>query len=103
MSFKTNPLIISCLFFAISDLILDSKAVATDLYKLFDDDKNSLVTITELIEGFLDMFESFGVKIKMEFRESISSVAEIIRISHKGDLILPKRKLLPYLHYYEFN
>lgn len=38
------------------------------------------------------MYESFGVKIKSEFRESISSIAEIIRISNKGDLILPKRK-----------
>lgn len=76
---------------------MDSKAVATDLYKLFDDDKNSLITVTELIEGFLDMFESFGVKVKVEFRESISSVAEIIRISNKGDLILPKRKLLQLL------
>jgi len=74
----------------IKDLILDSKAVVTDLYKLFDDDKNSLVTITELIDGHLTMLESFGVKIKSEFRESISSIGEIIRISNKGELILPK-------------
>lgn len=75
---------------------MDSKAVITDVFKLLDDDKNSLVTITELIDGFIFMFESFGVKIKSEFRESISSIAEIIRISDKGDLNLPKRKLTIY-------
>lgn len=77
---------------------MDSKAVATDLYKLFDDDKDNLVTVTELIDGFLNMLESFGTKIKSEFRESISSIAEIIRVSNKGDLILPKRKIIHFFN-----
>ena len=49
---------------------------------MFDEDKNNLVSVTEFINGYVNVLEQMGVKIKKEFRESIAHVAEIVEISH---------------------
>lgn len=74
----------------IKDLLLDSKAVISDTFKLLDTDNSGEVTITELINGLLNFIQSMQVNVKPEFKESIQYIAEIIKISNKGEIKLPK-------------
>jgi hypothetical protein len=70
---------------------MDAKAVLTDAYKLLDIDNNGLVTITELVNGYLNLIESMQVEIKPEFKESIQYMSEIIRVSsERNEIALPK-------------
>lgn len=62
----------------------------SDLFKFLDSDENTVLTLTELLGGYLRFFESIGVKIKTEFKQSISHIAEMIQISNNGEIILPK-------------
>ena len=71
---------------------MDTKAVVTDLFDLIDADQNGDLTIVELLNGYLNMFETMGVSIKQEFKDSIKNIAEIIRISNKADIQLPSSK-----------
>lgn len=72
---------------------MDSKAIITDLFKLLDEDKNGIISISEYINGNLNILEAMGVRIKPEFKETITYVAEIVRISNKAEIIIPKCKL----------
>jgi hypothetical protein len=73
------------------DLLLDSKALLTDTFKLLDVDNSGVITITELTTGYLNMLESMQVEVKPEFKESINYIAEIIKVSEKTETSLPKR------------
>lgn len=78
---------------------MDSKAVVTDIYKEFDVDQNNILSISEVVNGYVNLYETFGVKIKKEFKESISHVAEIIKISNKGEINIPKCKKKYFFYY----
>ena len=71
---------------------MDTKSVVTDLYELIDADQSGDLTIVELLNGYLNMFETMGVNIKSEFKDSIVNIAEIIRISNKAEIHLPSSK-----------
>lgn len=70
---------------------MDSKAILTDMYNYFDMDKTGTLNLTEVLTGFVKMLELMGVKIKSDFKESVSSIAEMIRVSNSGETFLPKR------------
>jgi hypothetical protein len=74
----------------LKDVLLDSKALVADLFYMFDLDKNNLVSVTEFINGYIRLLETMGVKVKSEFKKSISHIAEIIKISNKEEIYLPR-------------
>ena len=69
---------------------MDSKAILTDMYNNFDMNESGTLNLTEVLTGFVRMLELMGVKIKSDFKESVSSIAEMIRISSSGETFLPK-------------
>ena len=71
---------------------MDSKAILTDMYNIFDVDQNGVLNLTEVFKGYLNMFEFMGVKVKSDFKDSISTIAEMIKISNHGETNLPSRK-----------
>ena len=84
----------------IKDLILDSKALLTDAFKLIDLDSNGLITFTELINGYLSFIESMQVEVKPEFKESIHYVTEIIKVSDRNEISLPRCKIFFFFLYF---
>lgn len=72
------------------ELLLDSKAIINDFYKQIDADENGVASLSELLIGVLNVYEKIGVKIKPEFRESISNIAGIVKLSNNQDILLPK-------------
>ena len=77
---------------------MDSKALLTDTFKLLDVDNSGVISITELITGYLNLLESMQVEIKPEFKESINYIAEIIKVSDRAEASLPKSKQNLYYH-----
>jgi outer membrane protein OmpA-like peptidoglycan-associated protein len=71
--------------------VLDSKALISDLYKLLDNDNNNVISLTEFINNHLLLFETMGVKIKPEFKETVSQIAEMIKMSNRAEIVIPKR------------
>ena len=76
---------------------MDSKAIITDLFKLLDEDKNGIISISEYINGNLNILEAMGVRVKPEFKETITYVAEIVRISNKAEIIIPKCNFISFI------
>ena len=60
------------------------------MFYFFDVDKNNIVSITEFINGYVNLLEGMGVKVKKEFKESISNIAQIVEISNKEQISLQK-------------
>ncbi|CAF0881130.1 unnamed protein product [Brachionus calyciflorus] len=74
----------------IKELLMDIKAITADMYNHFDIDANGVLNLTEVFRGYLDLMELMGVKLKSDFKESIASIAEMIKLSNHGETYLPK-------------
>ncbi|RNA43490.1 hypothetical protein BpHYR1_014041 [Brachionus plicatilis] len=74
----------------INELLMDTKAILTDMHNHFDVDENKVLNLTEVFKGYVSMLELMGVKIKADFKESVASIAEMIRMSNSGEIFLPK-------------
>lgn len=75
------------------ELLMDTKAILTDMHNHFDVDENKVLNLTEVFKGYVSMLELMGVKIKADFKESVASIAEMIRMSNSGEIFLPKRNI----------
>lgn len=75
-------------------MVLDSKRLLTDLYTFLDANKNNEVTLSEVLHGFMKLFDTFGVHIKPKFALIMGYISEIIKVSAPEDIKIPKRKLI---------
>jgi len=84
---KINP--DDALITEIKDLVFDSKRLLTDLYSFLDANKNSKLTLTEVLHGSMKLFDNFGVHIKPKFALIVGYISEIIRVFAPQDILVP--------------
>ena len=82
------------LSFLFTDIIFDSKLAILDLYTALDTNKDTIVSIHELILGIINLTESIGIKIKPEMKQILLNIADIIQVDKSVDVELPKGKFL---------